>query len=241
MQADFAAAHTSMAKQTRGEREAFVAAVVDEVNSLMSTFSRDRDNLARKGRDDRGTFLTELRSKVTLILKETADDLMGARLVWRGQSLKKSRPAPIKKEPVVVRPISPPVETSLKKVAAPEIKAVKPPVIFKAPPKEVVKKKVAAPEVEAVKPPVIFRAPPKEDVKKKVAVPEVEAVKLPVIFRAPPKEDVKKEATPSKSPAVEPPNVKIQPPFIFAPKVTKHDEKSEKPTNTAKGKPGKKK
>ncbi|PJC75353.1 MAG: hypothetical protein CO013_02245, partial [Syntrophobacterales bacterium CG_4_8_14_3_um_filter_58_8] len=53
MQAYFAAAHTAMAKKTSGEREAFVAAMIDEVNSLLGEFSRDRNDMARKGRHDR--------------------------------------------------------------------------------------------------------------------------------------------------------------------------------------------
>jgi len=128
MRANFTAAHTAMAKKTGEEREAFVAAVIDEVNSLLGAFSRDRDDMARKGRHDRGIFLTEMRRQVTGMCKETADDLMGARLAWRGRSPGKSRPVPMTKVPVVVKPISPPVEAALKKtVAAPEAPAVETP------------------------------------------------------------------------------------------------------------------
>ena len=134
MRANFTAAHTAMAKKTGEEREAFVAAVIDEVNSLLGAFSRDRDDMARKGRHDRGIFLTEMRRQVTGMCKETADDLMGARLAWRGRSPGKSRPVPMTKVPVVVKPISPPVEAALKKtVAAPEAPAVETPKV-KAPP-----------------------------------------------------------------------------------------------------------
>ena len=77
MQAYFAAAHTAMAKKTSGEREAFVAAMIDEVNSLLGEFSRDRNDMARKGRHDREVFLSEMRRQVTGLRKETADDLDG--------------------------------------------------------------------------------------------------------------------------------------------------------------------
>jgi hypothetical protein len=161
MRADFSAAHAAMAKQTRGERGTFVAAVISEVNSLLGVFSRDRDDMARKGRDDRGAFLSEMRREVTGLCKDTANDLMGARLAWCGRSPGKSRPVPMKKEPVVVKPISPPVEAARKKaVATPDIKAEKPPVAFKEPlKKETEKKRVAAPEASAVKPHKL-KAPP---------------------------------------------------------------------------------
>jgi hypothetical protein len=134
LRADFSDTHAVMAKQTRGEREAFVAAVISEVNSLLGAFSRDRDDMARKGIHDRGVFLSEMRRQVTGMCKETADDLMGARLAWCGRSPGKSRPVPMKKEPVVVKPISPPVKAALKKtVAAPEAPAVETPKV-KAPP-----------------------------------------------------------------------------------------------------------
>ena len=114
MRADFASTHAAMAKQTRGERETFVVAVIDEVNSLLGEFSRDRNDMARKGRHDRRTFLSEMSRQVTGLRQETAEDLMGACLAWRGRSPGKSRPVPMKKEPVVVKPISPPVEAALK-------------------------------------------------------------------------------------------------------------------------------
>ena len=161
MRADFTSAHAAMAKKTGEERGAFVAAVIDEVNSLLGAFSQDRDDTARKGRHDREVFLSEMRRQVTGLRKETADDLMGARLAWRGESPGKSRPVPMKKEPVVVKPILPPVEAALKKtVAAPEIKAEKPPVTFKEPlKKEEEKKTVAAPQAPAVETPKV-KAPP---------------------------------------------------------------------------------
>jgi len=161
MQAYFAAAHAAMAKKTSGEREAFVAAMIDEVNSLLGEFSRDRNDKARKGRHDRGVFLSEMRRQVMDLRKETADDLMGARLAWRGERPGKSRPVPIKKKPVVLKPIPPPMEAAQKKaVAAPEIKAGKPPVTFKEPlKKEAEKKTVAAPEAPAVETPKV-KAPP---------------------------------------------------------------------------------
>jgi hypothetical protein len=188
MRADFTSAHAAMAKQTRGERETFVAAVIDEVNSLLGEFSRDRNDMARKGRHDRRTFLSEMSRQVTGMCKDTADDIMGARLAWRGRSSGKSRPVPMKKEPVVVKPISPPVAAALKKtVAAPEIKTEKPPVTFKEPlKKEEGKKTVAAPEFKAEKPPVTFKEPlKKEEEKKTVAAPEAPAVETPKVKALP--------------------------------------------------------
>jgi len=112
-------------------------------------------------RSDRGVFLSEMRKQVTGLRNEMADDLMGARLAWRGESSGKSRPVPMKKEPVVVKPLSPPVEAALKKtVAAPVIKTEKPPVTFMEPLKKEEKKKTAAaPEAPAVETPKV-KAPP---------------------------------------------------------------------------------
>jgi hypothetical protein len=161
LRADFSDTHAVMAKQTRGEREAFVAAVISEVNSLLGAFSRDRDDMARKGIHDRGVFLSEMRRQVTGMCKETADDLMGARFAWRGERPGKSRPIPMKKEPVVVKHVSPPVDAALKKtVAAPEVKVEKLPVTFKEPlKKEEEKKTVVASKVPAVETPKV-KAPP---------------------------------------------------------------------------------
>ncbi|PIP36305.1 MAG: hypothetical protein COX20_06515, partial [Desulfobacterales bacterium CG23_combo_of_CG06-09_8_20_14_all_52_9] len=120
---------------------------IDEVNSLLGEFSRDRNDMARKGRYDRGVFLSEMKRQVTGLCKDTVDDLMGARLAWRGRSPGKSRPVRMKKEPVVVKPISPPVEASPKKtVEAQEFKTEKPPAKFKdkEPLKKEEKKKTAA-------------------------------------------------------------------------------------------------
>ena len=118
MQAGFASAHRAMAKKTGEERGAFVAGVISDVNCLLGDFSRDRVNMARKGKHDRGAFLSEMRRQVTGMCKDTADDLMGARLVWRGQSPRKSQPVQPKKAPVVAKPLSPPVEAALKKTVA---------------------------------------------------------------------------------------------------------------------------
>ena len=155
MRADLTAAHTAMAKKTGRERGDFVAGVISDVNSLLGAFSQDRNDMARKGRHDRGVFLSEMKRQVTGMCKETTDDLMGARIAWRGQSPRKSRPVQLKKAPVVVKPLSPPVEKALKKtVAAPEIKAKKPPVTFWEPlHKEKEKKTVAAPKAPAVEHP----------------------------------------------------------------------------------------
>jgi hypothetical protein len=177
MQADFAAAHTAMAKKTGQERAAFVADVICEVNTLLSNFSRVRDDMARKGILDRGVFLAELRRDVAGMCKETADDLIGARFAWRGQSPRKSHPVQVQKDPEFAAPVTPPVEETKKTVAAPEIKAEKAPVTFKEPlKKEAEKKTVAAPEAPAVKTPEVkmqrpvFAAPeaPKQKVKSRL-------------------------------------------------------------------------
>jgi len=140
-----------------------VAAVIDEVNSLLGGFSRDRNDMARNGRHDRGVFLSEMRRQVTGLCKETADDMMGARLAWRGESPGKSRPVPMKKKPVVVKRTPPPMEAALKKTfAAPEFKAEKSPVTFKEPLKKEEEKKktvVAAPQYPVVETPKVM-APP---------------------------------------------------------------------------------
>jgi len=200
MRADFTSAHTAMAKQTRGARKTFVVAVIDEVNSLLGEFSKDRNDMARKGRDDRGAFLAEMKRQVTGLCKDTADDLMGARLVWRGERPGKSRPVRMKKEPVVVKPVSPPVEAAPKKTAAaPEIKAAKPPITFKkplkkepvvvkpvSPPVEAAAKTVAAPEFKTERPPVKFMEPLKKEAEKKtVAAPEAPAVETPKVKATP--------------------------------------------------------
>jgi len=130
MQSGFAAAHTAMAKKTSEEREAFVADMIREVSSLLGDFSRMRGDMARTGRNDREAFLLEMRRRVTGMRKETADDLAGARLAWHGQGLKRRREVQLKKEPVVVEPVLPPVEEAKKPVAAPEFKTEKPPVTF---------------------------------------------------------------------------------------------------------------
>jgi len=166
MRADFTAAHMAMAKKTGEERNAFVAAVISEVNTLLGDFSRDREDMARKGRHDRGIFLTEMKRQVAGMCKETADDLMGARLVWRGQSPRKShpvqmKPVQMKKEPVFVAPVKSPVEEpAKKKVAAPELKAEMPPITSMEPPKKEEKKTVAAPALPPVEPPKVKIPPP---------------------------------------------------------------------------------
>jgi hypothetical protein len=128
LRVDFTCTQAARAKQTRGERESFVAAVIDNVNSLLGAFSRDRDDRSRKGRHERRVFLSTMGRQVAGLRQETADDLMGARLAWRGESPGKSRPVPLKKEPVVVKPLSPPVAATMKRaVAKPEPPAVETP------------------------------------------------------------------------------------------------------------------
>jgi len=230
MRADFSAAHAAMTKQTRWELDAF---------------SRDRNDMARKGRHDRGVFLSEMRRQVTGLCKETADDMMGARLAWRGESPGKFRPVPMKKKPVTAKPIPPPVEAALKKaVAAPEFKAEKPPVAFKEPlKKEEEKKTAAAPEIKAEKPPVAFKEPlKKEEEKKTVAAPEFKAEKPPVAFKEPlKKEEEKKTVAAPEAPAVEttkvkaPPSVSAsKPPFRKSKEKSRLDEKPDKAMTRAK-------
>jgi hypothetical protein len=247
MRADFASAHTAMAKKTGEERETFVAAVIDEVNSLLGEFSRDRNDMARKGRHDRKTFLSDMSRQVAGMCKETADDLMGARLVWRGERPGKSRPVPMKKKPVVVKPVSPPVEAALKKaiVAAPEFKTEKPPVTFMEPlKKEEEKKTVAAPDFKAEKPPVTFKEPlKKEEEKKTVAAPEFKTEKPPVTFKEPLKKEEEKKTVVAapQAPAVKPPKVKAtpsvsasKPPFQKKKEKSRLDEKPAKAATKAK-------
>jgi len=170
MRADFAAAHAAMARKTGEERNNFVAAVISEVNALLGAFSRDREDMARKGIHDRGVYLTEMRRQVTGMCKETADDMMGARLAWRGQSSRKSPPVQpkslqLKKEPEFVAPVTPPLEAMVKKtVPPPEFMAEKPPASLKEPVKKEEEKKVTltAPALDPPKvklPPPVFAAP----------------------------------------------------------------------------------
>ncbi len=134
MRDEFMSTHAAMAKQSSGERKAFVVAVIDEVSSLLGAFSRDREDMARKGKHGRGVFLTEMRKQVTDLRNETASDLMGARLAWRAESRRKSQHIPMKKEPANVKFISPSVKAVMKKKsAASNSKAEKPPITFKEP------------------------------------------------------------------------------------------------------------
>ncbi|MBU1053961.1 MAG: hypothetical protein KKC46_09045 [Proteobacteria bacterium] len=170
MRADFAAAHAAMAKQTRGEREAFVVAGINEVNSLIGAFSRDRADMALKGTHYRKVFLSEMGIQVLCMCKNTADDLMGARLVWRVRNPEKFRFVPMKKEPVIVKSISHTVEAAVKKTAAaPEVKVEKPSV-------------VTVPEFKESKPPVTFRKPEKEEEKvKTIVMPKESVAKTPKV------------------------------------------------------------
>ncbi|MFA5179687.1 MAG: hypothetical protein WC405_00075 [Syntrophales bacterium] len=225
MRADFTAAHQAMARKTGEERNAFVAAVISEVNTLLGDFSKDRSDMARKGRHDRGIFLAEMKRQVTGMCKETADDMMGARLAWRGQISRKSSPVQTKsvqlrKEPELTAPVKQPVEEPIKKaVAAPEFKADKLPATFNEPLKKEEKQEVVAkPEFTAEPPPVTSMEPLKKEAEKKAAAP------------APPE--------------VEPPKVKMPPPAFASPETPKQNEKrrlDEKPAKTAsRGKRGKK-
>jgi hypothetical protein len=82
----------------RGE----VEALRDARGVLMSDLTRGAGDLAKAVADLR---------------QETADDLMGARLAWRGVSPGKSRPVPPKK--AVAAPEAPAVETPRVKVPPP--------------------------------------------------------------------------------------------------------------------------
>jgi hypothetical protein len=217
MRADFTSAHAAMAKQTRRERETFVADVSAEVNSLLGEFSRDRNDMARKGRHDRRTFLSEMSRQVAGMCQETANDLLGARLVWRGKSPGKSPTVPEKKEPELESPVKPPVE-------------------------ETIINTIAAPEFEAEKPPVIFNEPLKEEEKKAiVAEPEIKTENPPLTFMEPLKrKEEKKTVAALQAQAFTPPEVKMPPPVFAAPNVLKQKEKSwldEKPAKTTIKKP----
>ena len=97
-----------------------------EIKALRGARGALMNNLTRGTRD--------LTTAVAALRQETADDLTGARLAWRGESPGKSRPVPMKKEPVVVKPLSPPLEAARKKaVAAPEAPVVETPKV-KTPP-----------------------------------------------------------------------------------------------------------
>ena len=172
MRADFASAHMAMAKKTSGEREAFVAGVIQEVNSLLDSFSQERKYIARKGRADRRAFLIKIKKQVMDLREDTANDLMGARLAWCGQSQGKSRPLqpkPIQseKELEIKKLVLPPAKEAAKKaVRAPEVKAEKPAVAFKGfQKKEAAKKAVIAPEVKAGKPAAAFKGFQKKEEK----------------------------------------------------------------------------
>ena len=154
MRADFTSAHAAMAKQAREERETFVAAVSGEVNSLLGEFSRDRNDMARKGRRDRRTFLSEMSRQVAGMCQETANDLMGARFVWRGKSPGKSRTVPEKKEREPAMPSKEEVMTD--QAAMPEFQAQTPAASPEEPLKKEETKNVAAaavPEPPAADPP----------------------------------------------------------------------------------------
>jgi len=110
IRAGFDAAHTAMAKKTREERRTFLSGMIQEVNSLLENFSMARDDMARKGRNDRETYLLKMKRQVTDMLKENADDLMRARMVWHGHDLKKLREVQLKKEREIMEPKLPPVE-----------------------------------------------------------------------------------------------------------------------------------
>ena len=196
MQVDFAAARTAMAKQARGEREVFVATLVDEVNSLLSTFSKDRENMARKGRYDRGAFLSEMERQVTNLLKGTADDLMGIRLAWRGQSVRKPQQVKLQKEPMIVTPVPPIVEEAVRrKVEAPASKAEETPVTFRAPMKEEEKNTVAPPNEPIAAP----KTPPTAAAKNEpIAAPKVNTSSTPVSSPGIPKHNEK--VLPGKKP-----------------------------------------
>ena len=133
MQADFAVARIAMAKQTRGEREAFVAKVTAEVNSLLGDFSRDRGTMARKGRDDRGIFLAEMGREVTSILKATSDDLLGARIAWRGQIFRKAQTDQQMRQPEIEAPAAQVEETENMTAVESEFEQEKPLDTFREP------------------------------------------------------------------------------------------------------------
>ena len=122
MRAEFTSAHAAMAKQNHNERVAFVTAVTGEVDSLLATFSRHRHDMARKGKKDRRAFVAGIRRLVVGMCKDTADDLLGARLAWCGQNPGMSRFVPMKEKPAAIKPEPHPAEVEAKVTeTAPEI------------------------------------------------------------------------------------------------------------------------
>ncbi|OHE16596.1 MAG: hypothetical protein A2X96_08890 [Syntrophobacterales bacterium GWC2_56_13] len=150
MKTDLTAAHNAMAKKTKRERETFVGNMVHEVNSLLGDFSRFRGDMARAGKRDRGNFLMEMRRQVTGMLKETADDLTGARFAWGGKYLRNPPIMKRKREPEIMEPAPPPVKeeavTEKKQEAPPEMQ-------LQAMPEITEPEKVDTPKVKAVAPP----------------------------------------------------------------------------------------
>ncbi|MFH0789816.1 MAG: hypothetical protein V2B13_19680 [Pseudomonadota bacterium] len=97
MRSDFATDHTMRATKARAERKTFVFSLIQEVDRLLENFGKVRENWTRMGRENRGRFLLDMRKQVNDLRKDTADDLTGARLAWRGPYFKKSSETQSKK------------------------------------------------------------------------------------------------------------------------------------------------
>lgn len=108
----------------RGAREAFISDMICEVSTLLEHFSRARSDMARKGRRERETFVSEMRRQVTNMRKEAAESLTGACLAWCGKDLRKPLEVKLNKEPEVAKTSPAPVkEAAAQKEPEAQLKA----------------------------------------------------------------------------------------------------------------------
>ena len=84
MRAGFAETHAAKARIAKEERSAFVSGMFSTVSSLLADFSCSRADMARSDQAARGAFVSDVKKTVASLLKNTAEDLEGARRVWRG-------------------------------------------------------------------------------------------------------------------------------------------------------------
>ena len=86
MRAGFAETHAAKARMAKEERSAFVSGMFSTVSSLLADFSCSRSDMARSDQAARGAFVSDVKKTVASLLKNTAEDLEGARRVWRATS-----------------------------------------------------------------------------------------------------------------------------------------------------------
>ena len=93
----------------RNDRRALKRALSRSAKELASTVSAMRDGfnadhtaMAKQSRGERESFVAQMGRDVSNMLKETADDLLGARLAWRNQGVRKALLVQVKREPVIV-------------------------------------------------------------------------------------------------------------------------------------------